>query len=358
MALAFIDSRTKRTREELVAIDLGSRTTKAVHLKRCPQGYALNGYAILDAPIFEKTPSPELLAEHLSAVHQALGNKTKAVSLAVGVNDAMVRSVDMPRIPVQDLRLVLKHNSKTYLQQDLAGNIFDCQIVNEDPAAPSKEAAPSGGGLQKQKVLVAGAKQQFLDSCVESAKGAGLLLEHIVPGLVGPLNALELTMPEVFNQEAIALVDLGFKSSSICLLQRGEFILSRVVALGGDRLTAAVSEAMNISYPEAEGIKIGMPQEVQQALESVLTPLGRELRASIDFFEHQQDKAVTHVFVTGGSARSELIVQELQTELMLECQAWDPTKALQIELPPPQATELEQVTPQLAVAVGAALAAL
>src|SRR5262249_44471328 len=161
------------------------------------QGFALTGYALLDAPIFEKTPSADLLAEHLGAVHQALGNKTKVLSLAVGVNDAMVRSVDMPRIPVDDLRMVLKHNSKTYLQQDLAGNIFDCQILNEDPAA-STEPAGGGPGLQKQKVLVAGAKQQLLDTCVESAKSAGLLLEHIVPGLVGPLNTLELTMPEVF----------------------------------------------------------------------------------------------------------------------------------------------------------------
>ena len=45
---------------------------------------------------------------------------------------------------------------------------------------------------------------------------------------------------------------------------------------------------MNISYAEAEGIKVGMPGEVQAALESQVQPLGRELRASLDFFEHQQ----------------------------------------------------------------------
>jgi type IV pilus assembly protein PilM len=357
MALAFFESFTKRNRDELVAVDLGSRTTKAVYLKRGPQGVTLSGYTMLDAPIFEKNLSAESLAEHLAAVHQALGSKTKQLSLAIGVNDALVRLVEMPRIPVSDLRQVLKHNSKTYLQQDLAGNVFDCQVVTEDPLSATKEAA-GGGQLQKQNVLVAGAKQQIIDTVLEGAKEAGLVLEHVVPGLIGPLNTLELALPDVFNQEAIALVDLGFKSSSICLVQRGEFVLSRVVGIGGDRLTAAVSESMNISYPEAEGIKVGMPQEIQQTLESVLTPLGRELRASIDFFEHQQDRAVTQVFVTGGSSRSELIVQALQSELMLECKVWDPTKTLQLELAPQPAAELEQVAPQLAVAVGAALAAL
>jgi Tfp pilus assembly PilM family ATPase len=115
---------------------------------------------------------------------------------------------------------------------------------------------------------------------------------------------------------------------------------------------------MNISYAEAEGIKVGMPSEVQSALESVLMPLGRELRASIDFFEHQQDRTVSQAFVTGGSARSELILQTLQHELMIECKTWNPTSFLEINLSNEQKAEIDQVSSQLAVAVGTALSAL
>ena len=182
--------------------------------------------------------------------------------------------------------------------------------------------------------------------------------DHIVPGLIGPVNAFELAQPEVFTNEVVALVDVGFKSTSICILQQGELILSRVVGIGGDRLTNAISESMNISYAEAEGIKVGMPGEVQSTLESVLMPLGRELRASIDFFEHQQDRPVAQVFLSGGSARSDLILQTLKTELMIECQPWNPAAFLQMELPPAQAADIEQVSPQLTVAIGAAIAAL
>src|SRR2546422_3223177 len=113
-----------------------------------------------------------------------------------------------------------------------------------------------------------------------------------------------MAMPEVFTRDVVALVDIGFKNTSICLLQQGELMLSRVVAIGGDKLTAGLAESMGISYAEAEGIKVGMPTEVQPALESMVTPLGRELRASIDFFEHQQEKHVSQVYLTGGSARS------------------------------------------------------
>jgi Tfp pilus assembly PilM family ATPase len=93
-------------------------------------------------------------------------------------------------------------------------------------------------------------------------------------------------------------------------------------------------------------------------LETVVTSLAQELRASIDFFEHQQDKVVTQVFLSGGSARSELIVQILQSELMAQCRIWNPTSFLQLALPPQQTAELEQVAPELAVALGTALAVL
>jgi type IV pilus assembly protein PilM len=89
----------------------------------------------------------------------------------------------------------------------------------------------------------------------------------------------------------------------------------------------------------------------------LLSPLARELRASIDFFEHQQDRPVGQVFVSGGSARSEFIVRTLKEELMLETKSWNPLGSVQLALPPQKAAELEQVAPQLTVAVGAAMAA-
>ena len=342
----------------MMAVDLGSRTTKAVCVQRRGHGFALCGFALLDAPIYEKTLPPDLLSEHLKAVARALRPTTKYVSLTAGVNDAQVRHADLPRMPVRDMRMVLKLNSKNYLQQDLPNHVFDCHVTTRAQPPKPSDKLKEPGGPQKQRVLVTGARQQFVEDCVQGAKGAGLIADFIVPGLVGPVNTFEKAMPEVFEKEAVALVDIGFKNSSICILLEGELILSRVVGIGGDKLTNGVAEALSISYAEAEGIKLGMPSEVQPQLESFLIPLGRELRASIDFFEHQQDRAVTQVFVTGGSARSEFIVQRLQQELMVECKILNPITFLQMQLPPQHTAEIEQVAPQLTVALGAALAAL
>jgi type IV pilus assembly protein PilM len=356
MALPFIDGRAKKKRKQMVSVDLGSRTTKAVLLEQRGEVLALIRFALLDAPIYEKTLSPDLLAEHLKTVFETLEAHTKFVTLAIGVNDAIVRQLELPHIPVDDMRMVLKNNTRGYLQQDLPNYVFDCYIIPPKPLAKPEEAAKATAAL-KLKVLVAGAKKQLIDDFQTAIKNAGLVDDQVVPGLLGPMNAFEMAMPDAFAKESVALVDIGFKNSSICIAHQGELVLSRVVGIGGDKLTAGLAETMNITYAEAEGIKLGMAPEVQSALEAQVLPLGRELRASLDFFEHQQDRPVSQVYVSGGSAQSELILQMLHAELAVECKTWNPTTFLQLALPGSQAVEIERVAPRLTVAIGAALGA-
>lgn len=361
MALPFLSSSSSRKRDSILAVDLGGRTTKAVHVQRKGDGYVLSGYAVQDAPIYEKNISPEMLGEHLKTIAQSFELKGRAVTLALSVADSIVRPAEMPLMQASDMRQVLKINAKNYLQQDLPGHVFDCFIMptrtaTTAPVDPKAKAQPAG--VQKVRVLIGGTRQQLVGDVQEAVRSAGLQPDSITPGLIGPLNAFELAMPEVFAKENVALIDIGFKNTTICILQAGELALSRVVNIGGDRLTAGLAETLSISYSEAEGLKVGMPADVHPHLEALLTSLARELRASIDYFEHQHDKTVTQAFVSGGSARSELILQSLQAELMVECKSWNPVGFMQNSLPPAQLAELDAVASQLTIAVGAAVAAL
>lgn len=135
-------------------------------------------------------------------------------------------------------------------------------------------------------------------------------------------------------------------------------MLTRVVGIGGDRLTSGVAETLGIGYAEAEGIKCGLPQEVETTIVSLLSPLARELRASIDYFEHQQDCRVSDVYLSGGSSISDYIVQLVQTEMGVPCSPWNPAASLSLNLPAEKLGEVEQSAPRLTTAIGAALAAL
>jgi type IV pilus assembly protein PilM len=358
LPMPFLNSASRKKRAQMIAVDLGSRTTKAVLFERRGEILALTRYALLDAPIFEKKISPEQLGDHLKSVAEALGNTTRFVTMAVGLEDAMVRQIELPQIPLDEMRQVLKVNHKNYLQQDLPNHVFDCYVIPPRLSSGNdNDKAATSGGAPKLKVLAAAAKQQLVDDFLRATQLAGLTAECMLPGLIGPMNTFEQALPDVYAKETVALVDIGFKHTSVCVLDRGELALTRVVNIGGDKLTAGLAEAMSISYAEAEGIKVGMAPEVEAALQMQVIPLGREIRASLDFFEHQQDRPVSQVYVSGASARSDMILQMLHSELLLECKTWNPTGFLQLALPGQQAVEVDHIGSQLTVAIGAALAA-
>jgi type IV pilus assembly protein PilM len=351
LSLPFLNGANRKKRAQMIAVDLGSRTTKACLFERRGEILALTRYALLDAPIFEKKISPELLGDHLKSVAEALGNTTKFVIVAVGLDDAVVRQIELPQIPLDEMRQILKVNHKNYLQQELPNHVFDCYII------PPRATMDRNAGTPKLKVLAAAAKQQLVDDFMKATQLAGLMPECMVPGLIGPMNTFEQALPDIYAKETVALVDIGFRHTSVCVLDRGELALTRVVNIGGDKLTTGLAEAMSISYAEAEGIKVGMAPEVESSLQMQVIPLGREIRASLDFFEHQQDRPVSQVYVSGASARSEMILQMLHSELLLECKTWNPTGFLQLALPGQQAVEVDHIGSQLTVAIGAALAA-
>src|SRR6266404_7305459 len=182
---------TAKKRDQMLSIDLGGRTTKGIHLHRKGDDFVLSRFVLQDAPIYEKNLSAELLGEHLRSVCQALDARTKLVTLAVGVQDSVVRHADLPVMPINDMRQVLKNNTKNYLQQDLPGHIFDCSILTlRATQKPNEKPKASATGL-KQKVLVAGARKQLVEDMQTAVRNTGLIPDHIVPGLVGPVNAFE-----------------------------------------------------------------------------------------------------------------------------------------------------------------------
>jgi type IV pilus assembly protein PilM len=355
MNLPFLNGGGKK--DQIFAVDFGTRTTKAVLMDRKDKDgtLTLSRYAVQDAPIYDKALPEGLLTEHLRNIVGQIQPSTRRVTVAIGASDSVLRAAEMPMMGVTEMRQMLKFNAKNYLQQDLRDYVFDCFVV-----APRGQSQPETGksGVSKYKVWVGGTRNDYLNNVASAVKAAGLIPDQVTLTLLGPVNALEISQPEAYQKETIALVDLGFRTTSISILDEGELCLSRSVEIGGDRLTAGLSEGLGISYAEAEGIKIGMPGEVEAQLQPLIAPLGRELRASIDFFEHQREKTVSQVLISGGAARSEFIVQMLQSELVVTSKAWYPTNGIKMNLPAQQISEVEQTATQLAVAIGSAAASV
>ena len=96
MALTISTKTTTKKRDAIIAVDLGARTSKAVYIQRKADKLVLSSYAVMDAPIYEKSLSAEMLAEHLKALCKTLDARTKHTVLVIGVNDSVVRHAEPP----------------------------------------------------------------------------------------------------------------------------------------------------------------------------------------------------------------------------------------------------------------------
>ena len=85
-----------------------------------------------------------------------------------------------------------------------------------------------------------------------------------------------------------------------------------------------------------------------------LTRLATEVRNSIGFFEGQHEQNIHRIFVSGGLARTETILQTLSDELGLPCEIWDPLETCEVALPAAKRQALPDEFVSLNVACGAA----
>lgn len=338
-----------------MVIVLGTCTTQALHARRQGEGVHLLNYILKPTPVLKEGLSGKALAHHLREVSQELKAETNRAVVVIGMGQSLVRTVAMPPLKPPELRQLIKDNSKHFFQEELTDYEFECFVL---PDPGRKEGWAATSAQRRNQVLVAGAKTALLDDLRAGAKAAGLSLVQVAVSQVSLINAALVALPELPAEEVVAIVDLGFQSSSITFLVSRVPILSRTVAIAGDTLTATLAAAMNIPYDVAEGLKVFMPDKVRDKLHERIVALAQELRTAIDFFENQEEKRVHRIFVAGGTARSEFIVQVLSEQLRVPCEKLELARFGMGELPREKADAVAKDAPQLAAAAGAAAAAL
>jgi type IV pilus assembly protein PilM len=346
--------RRRAQREEIVAIDLGTRTTKAVLVRRVGDAYLLLNYAMVDAPSMEQALSRGVWADHLRKVLRGLGGATRRAVIAVGSGSVLLTHADLPPAAPSDLRKVIKLSPKAYLQQDMPDHVFDCHV-----GSMADEGAEVGGlkPRRKSRVLVASARRSYVEDLADGARDAGLALEGITPTSVATANAFRATSAEELT-DPVALLDVGFRSSTISILHEGDLALTRVVNVGAEMLSAALDQANQGWAQEQPEEENSLSDTLQASVQKAISGLAREVDASIGFFLSQFDRPVSQLFVSGGSARSHFILQTLEMELGLPCRSWNPAGGLQLRLPRSKAGEIEYEAPQLTAAVGAVMGRL
>jgi Tfp pilus assembly PilM family ATPase len=277
--------------------------------------------------------------------------------LAVSDPDTILRIIEQPDTPVNLLRNALRLNGLAVLNQDCKEFVLDIAPVGGQASRGPNSERSSGGGtsvVTQTKYLVGGMLRSQVKQISAAASKLRLSAELLQPAAVCSFNAFEFAYPEVFANEAFLLLDMGHLQSTVLIGSQSELVLVRSIDYGGKALMQALTaeDALDAS---AAWLMIQQGDEgMTEICRNSLARLAVEVRNSIGFFEGQREEAINRIFVSGGLARAEAVLQALSDELGLPCEIWDPLETCEVALPSAKRQALPNEFVSLNVACGAA----
>jgi type IV pilus assembly protein PilM len=213
-------------------------------------------------------------------------------------------------------------------------------------------------------VLLVAAKKDLIDDYVQVVSEAGLAPATIDVAAFAVENAFEANY-EVKPEEAVALVNIGAQVVNISIVCDGAPAFTRDITTAGNQYTEEIQKALTISFDEAERIKLGgkgsnesqevVPQEVEQAMESVTETVVGEISRSLDFFAATTaDSRIERVLLSGGSSRVAGFENAFRDRTGLPVELLNPFSRM---LPSSKFDPeyLEELAPSLGVGVGLAM---
>jgi Tfp pilus assembly PilM family ATPase len=341
----------------VIGIDLGKHVFKGVLLQRKGDArFVLTSYAAREVP--EELPTADDLAQQIKLLVKDLGGNTKTCAIGVSDPGSLLRIIEQPETPVDLLRNALRLNGLAVLNQECKDFVLDCTPVssNGDPATKSASgnAHEGSNGVPWKKYLVGGmlrpTVKQISDAVTKTRLSADLL--QLAP--VCSFNAFELAYPEIFANDTFLLLDMGHLQSTVLIGSKKELVLVRSVDYGGKSLTQALTADGALDVKAAKLLMTEGDPGMAEICRGSLTRLATEVRNSIGFFEGQREESIHRIFVSGGLARTETVLQTLSDELGLPCEIWDPLESCEVALPPAKRQSLPNEFVSLNVACGAA----
>ena len=350
--------------DSVIGIDLGKHVFKAVTLRRKSDScLVLTNFASREVP--ETFVTADDLADELKRLLRDLGNGAKVCAVAISDPGALLRIIEQPETPIDLLRNALRLNGLAVLNQECKEFVLDVAPVHAYAADTESPAlGKSGGGstavavqsevVTKTKYLVGGMLRQTVKQISEAVGKTRLSPEILQLAPVCSFNAFEFAYPEIFNNEAFLLLDMGHLQSTVLIGSKGELVLARSIDYGGKILTEALTAEGSIEKDAAWAMIQQRDESITEICRNSLSRLATEVRNSIGFFEGQREESINRIFVSGGLARVESVLQTLSDELGLPCEIWDPLETCEVVLPAAKRQALPDEFVSLNVACGAA----
>ena len=343
--------------QSIVGLDVGSSSIKAVELSKKSKGknFDLTHLGVAQVPAEAIVQGAFLNSSAITeAIQEAIENakiKTNNVAAAVCGHSVIVKKVSLPQMTRDELDEQIRWEAEQYIPFDVNEVNLDFQILE------------SSDGEGQMDVLLVAAKKDLIDDYVQVIREAGLTPVAVDVAGFAIENAFEVNY-DTEPDDVIALVNIGAQVVNINIMTGGVPCFTRDITTAGNQYTEEIQKALSISFEEAERIKLGghgtdsqdvVPQEVEQAMQSVTETVIGEISRSLDFYAATTaESRINKVYLSGGSAKVSGLEAAFHERTGLDVETLNPLSRM---LPSDRFDQeyLDDMSAALSVGVGLAL---
>ena len=347
-----LDIGTSAVRAAVVQSGKGKPTLRRFGQVALPPGTIVGG-EIVDESVMK---------DALSQLWKTAKLPKKRVVVGIANQRVIVRRIDLPYMSDEELAESLAFQAQEYIPIPVEEATLD-YVPLEEFTTPDGEPMMS--------ILAVAAQRAMTQDVLRVVNSVGVKVIAV------DLQAFALVRAAFGGQVdseigTVAFVDIGGNVTQVTVVKNGTVRFLRILPMGGDDFSSALSAELNLSSEQADQLKrrVGVAIEgeptgsdsedkARATLSRTANQLIDEVRGSIDYYLSQaSDESIDTVFIAGNGARLPHLANRLGRSLGVKV---SPVKMLdesQFEISSKiglSETELQSVQPVLAVPAGLAL---
>jgi type IV pilus assembly protein PilM len=341
-------------KRNLVGLDIGSSSVKAVELQR--KGGALHllnlGFENLQADTVVDGQIMEL--NNVSNVIVSIFNehqiKTNRVAAGVSGHSVIVKNIVLPQMSQEELQESFSWHAEEHIPFDIADVNLDYQLTSSSP--------------ESLHVLMAACKSDKIANVKQAIQLAGKQPVIIDVDAFALQNCYEVNY-QPRTGEVVALLNIGAATMNINILNGIRSIFARDASVGGSQYTSLLQKELGLSFEQAEAVKRGghLPEgaesrPIQPIIETVSDILALEVRKTMDFYRataEEGEEAIQKILLAGGGSKLPGLADYLAKRFEIPVQVFDPFRQVTVDPKKFDPDYMREIVPEMAVAVGLAL---
>ena len=340
-----------RKEEGYIALDIGSSSIKMVETAVEKSGYRLINVGIAPLPATaiqnNMVADKDVVVRAIQSLVQNHGVKATRVISAVPGRVAIIKKIQLPEQREEELDANVEFQASQVIPDALENVNLDYQVLDYLEIG------------NKIDVLLVAVKKEIINSYTQAIREAGLTPAIIDVDYFAMENMYEVNYGPEPNGGVVGLIQIGARYTSINVLKHGVSTFTGDLPVGGEAFTEALVRALQLSYDQAERLKVTGQMEGKKSveMEGLLKPtadyLAAEITRTLSLYRAMADEEGSHkIYLSGGSSKVPGLCRVLGERLGIEVELSEPFRGFNI------AKNLDRdylANSALALAVGAGL---